>query len=252
MAWTFGPFAAQTCSAQDVYSFGGSGGSASASTTIPLNRLYYRPSVRQSMPDRTRTELQTEPLEDEPIGPPDGEGPYWTMCVRACDGFYFPIRHYAFQRHFKDDSKKCTAACGNEARLFYFPSRTGSAQTMVDLSGRKYADMPNAFAYKTALKPGCGCHPAPWSAEAAARHRLYAQAEDTKARDAKIGSESAASVAPRDTASAIQNSTPDRSSARSAIAERSGETRKRARDVMREDVQRTTYKSRTGWSIFSR
>jgi hypothetical protein len=45
---------------------------------------------------------------------------------------------------------------------------------MVDLSGRSYASLPNAFRYRKALVEGCSCKPAPWSVEEAARHQGYA------------------------------------------------------------------------------
>lgn len=115
--------------------------------------------------------------DEDIIGPPDSGGPYRTMCVRACDGFYFPLRHNARRRNFAQDAKSCRAACGEEARLFYYPVQAGSVQTMVDLAGRPYKSLPTAFGYRKALVNGCSCKPAPWTYEAAARHRSYAEEE---------------------------------------------------------------------------
>jgi hypothetical protein len=64
--------------------------------------------------------------------------------------------------------------CDGEARLFYYPTEGGSPETMVDLAGRSYASLPNAFRYRKSLVAACTCRPAPWSAEAAARHAAYA------------------------------------------------------------------------------
>ncbi|MGL4395879.1 MAG: DUF2865 domain-containing protein [Hyphomicrobium sp.] len=120
--------------------------------------------------------------EDDMIGPPDSGGPYRTMCVRTCDGYYFPVRFNARRRNFSADVRSCRAACGADSKLFYHPVSSGSAETMVDLSGRRYADIPTAFAYRKMLMSGCACKPEPWSYEATERHREYAAAAEDAAR----------------------------------------------------------------------
>lgn len=101
-------------------------------------------------------------------------GRFQTMCVRSCDGFYFPLRQNAVPQNFARDAEACTAGCGAAGRLFYFPVSGGGPETMVDLAGHKYADDPNAFAFRKAISPQCACKPAPWSAAAAAEHERYA------------------------------------------------------------------------------
>ena len=101
-------------------------------------------------------------------------GTYRTLCVRLCDGFYFPIGDGVRRERLYTDSHTCSARCDGGARLFYYPTSGGSPETMVDLSGRRYADLPNAFRYRKALVNACACKPAPWSAQEAARHQGYA------------------------------------------------------------------------------
>ncbi len=128
-------------------------------------------------------------------------GPYTTMCVRSCDGFYFPLRQNANPEYFARDAQTCTSECGSEARLFFFPLHTGNPATMVDLAGRKYADAPNAFAFQRAIAPGCRCKPAPWSKEAAEKHQKYAaeeeahRAEQAAAEAAKVSAAISAAAA---------------------------------------------------------
>ena len=152
---------------QTLFGFGGkpSAQARPAGRSLPAYRFHYR--------DR-RFQREGVP-EDEEIGPPDSGGPYRTMCVRACDGYYFPLRHNAMRRNFAQDIRSCRSACGDEARLFYYPVNGGSVDSMVDLAGQPYKDMPNAFSYRKSLISGCACKPAPWSFEAAARHRRYAE-----------------------------------------------------------------------------
>ncbi len=106
-------------------------------------------------------------------------GTYRTLCVRLCDGFYFPISDGVRRERLNSDSHACAQRCDGEARLFYYSTAGGSVETMVDLTGRRYADLPNAFRYRKALVNGCSCKPVPWSAEEAARHQGYAAAART-------------------------------------------------------------------------
>src|SRR5262245_35005426 len=110
----------------------------------------------------------------EQAQPPEPGPTYRTLCVRLCDGYYFPISGAAPQSRFARDADACSASCGSEARLFYHPNVGGSVEGMVDLTGLAYSALPNAFKYRQALVPGCGCRPQPWSDAERERHRAYA------------------------------------------------------------------------------
>ena len=99
---------------------------------------------------------------------------YRTVCVRTCDGFYFPISEGVRRERLRADADTCSQRCDGESRLFYYPTRGGSPETMVDLAGQRYSAMPNAFLYRKTLVNGCACKPAPWSPQEAARHQAYA------------------------------------------------------------------------------
>lgn len=123
-----------------------------------------------------RAPLPSQPAEaarDADIGPPDEGGPYRILCVRTCDGFYFPIRDGAWHRNFAPDLKFCNASCSSEGKLYYHPVNGGSIDTMVDLEGTPYSAAPHAFAYRKALAKGCSCRAAPWAKEELARHEQY-------------------------------------------------------------------------------
>lgn len=125
------------------------------------------------------------PREDAPANRADS-GTYRTLCVRMCDGYYFPMSGSASRRTFARDAARCSASCGSEARLFYHAASSGDAATMIDLSGRAYSRLPNAFKYRKTLVSGCACKPEPWAASELARHRQYAAAE-TVARSQAAG-----------------------------------------------------------------
>lgn len=116
-----------------------------------------------------------------PFQPPPSEladrGVYRTLCVRMCDGYYFPVSHATSAGNLSRDAERCSAACGGDARLFYHPSQGGDVETMLDLTGRTYGSYPSAFKYRRTLVSGCQCRPQPWTEAEMARHRAYAAAD---------------------------------------------------------------------------
>lgn len=97
-----------------------------------------------------------------------------TMCVRLCDGYYWPMTFDANRSRVGHDAKVCSAACTSEARVFIMP-KAGVAQDMVDQQGRPYAKLANAFKYRKAQTSDCSCRPDPWDGEARARHATFAE-----------------------------------------------------------------------------
>lgn len=89
-------------------------------------------------------------------------GTYRTLCVRTCDGFYFPISYATTGGGVSRDAGKCEASCGSQGRLFYHPNPGGDVGSMVDLTGQAYSVQPFAFRYRKTLVKGCACQPQPW------------------------------------------------------------------------------------------
>src|SRR5256885_1752689 len=86
----------------------------------PYRSLYARPSpypFGYGPPER----------RDDALSRP---GTYRTMCVRLCDGFYFPISGATSGSGLSRDADVCTASCGSEARLFYHPNGGGDVDSM--------------------------------------------------------------------------------------------------------------------------
>ena len=65
-----------------------------------------------------------------------GNGTYRTLCVRTCDGYYFPISFSTTSEYFPADARSCEALCpGTEARLFYYPNPGGGPENMTSITG---------------------------------------------------------------------------------------------------------------------
>jgi hypothetical protein len=118
-----------------------------------------------------------ERLGDERVDGDDDRSPfvtYRTLCVRLCDGYYFPISFATPHERLAGDARACENRCGAMARLFIYANPGGDVAEMTDLEGTTYTKLPTAFLYRTEYIPSCKCQPHPWEAEARQRHHGYA------------------------------------------------------------------------------
>ncbi len=98
-----------------------------------------------------------------------------TVCVRLCDGYYWPISSAAPEDALDRDSKICEQSCSTPALLYFYPGLNGQPEDMVNLKGEPYARLSKAFAYRTTYDPSCKCKPHPWEPDAIAEHARYAR-----------------------------------------------------------------------------
>lgn len=98
-----------------------------------------------------------DPEADEERGPRHGSK---AVCVRTCDGGFFPVSYSARRSNLGDLAEMCTALCPNtETRLFtYVPGR--EIDDAVSSDGEPYTSLPNAGKFKTSFSPACTCRPA--------------------------------------------------------------------------------------------
>jgi hypothetical protein len=101
------------------------------------------------------------PPSNEPIpglpGPMES-GAYRTLCVRTCDGYYFPISYSATQAKFIDDEKVCQRQCpAAEVSLYYHRNPGEDVNQAVSMSGQPYTALPTAFLYRKEYNPACSC-----------------------------------------------------------------------------------------------
>ena len=85
-------------------------------------------------------------------------GTYHTVCVRACDGYYFPISYSTLPNRFADDARACQRLCpAAEAELYSFRNPGEDMEQAVSVSGQPYTALPNAFRYRKEIIAGCSC-----------------------------------------------------------------------------------------------
>lgn len=85
---------------------------------------------------------------------------YRTVCVRACDGFFFPISYQTTRNAFDRDQAICQATCpGAEAKLYAYPNPGGQMEQAQSVDGEPYTKLENAFRYRKEFVSGCSCKP---------------------------------------------------------------------------------------------
>ncbi len=85
-------------------------------------------------------------------------GTYRTICVRTCDGFYYPISFATTQAHFREDEQVCRRMCpASEVILYSYRNPGEEVAQAVSLGGRLYTELPNAFQYRKEYNSACSC-----------------------------------------------------------------------------------------------
>jgi hypothetical protein len=96
------------------------------------------------------------------VANPDGNGApagtYRTVCVRTCDGFYFPISYSTVPSRFPTDAQTCQRLCpGAPVALYTYHNPGEEIDQAVGADGAAYTALPNAFRYRKELVSGCYC-----------------------------------------------------------------------------------------------
>ncbi|MFO1183705.1 MAG: DUF2865 domain-containing protein [Bauldia sp.] len=102
-----------------------------------------------------------------PIYPPNSNfgfsgfdrGSYRTLCVRSCDGYYFPISFATNPSRFGVDAAVCKSLCpGSDVALYVHQNPGQDSEDMVSTTGQPYANQPFAFLYRQSYNPACSCN----------------------------------------------------------------------------------------------
>ncbi len=83
---------------------------------------------------------------------------YRTLCVRLCDGYYFPVSFSTLPNHFQRDSDLCQSQCAAPAELFYHQNPGGAVEQMVSVTSQApYTGLKSAWRYRKEFVSGCSC-----------------------------------------------------------------------------------------------
>lgn len=118
-------------------------------------------------------EPEDEYLESD--GRPRG-GPM-AICVRDCDGGFFPISYSARGANLDDLATMCRALCPNAQVKLYTASQYKGLASALSIDGEAYSDHPNAHKFEKVYDPACGCKPPgqSWAEALADAERIIAE-----------------------------------------------------------------------------
>jgi len=118
-----------------------------------FERLFGGGQAAPPPPDQQQYEMNThrQATENSPR-----YGGSRVVCVRACDGYFFPLP--SNRREGAEDM--CQALCPNTQTLVYFMSGDGVIERAGNREGKPYTELPNAGKYKKSFDPACTCRKA--------------------------------------------------------------------------------------------
>jgi hypothetical protein len=131
------------------------------------------------------------PVPGTPMDNGAPSGTYRTVCVRTCDGGYFPISFATVPARFPDDEKSCKALCpATEAELFVYRNPGEDINQATSINGQAYTSLPNAFQFRSSFNPACACK-APGQTWSDALKSIDEKAEAAQQGDIIVTEESA-------------------------------------------------------------
>ena len=120
----------------------------------------------------------SEDLQEQPLTP-DGETPGTTakpapqeksaspageamaggkaVCVRSCDGAFFPVSYSAGSGRLDQLADLCRALCPNAETTLYTYPVGGEIEQAVSINGARYMDSPTALRYRKTFDSSCSC-----------------------------------------------------------------------------------------------
>ena len=105
---------------------------------------------------------------------------YRTVCVRLCDGYYFPISFSTLPNHFERDAERCQTKCAAPAGLYYYQNPGGAVEQMVAVgSNEPYMQLKSAFRYRKEYVQGCSCKATEYIPEAGAPQQQGSAGDDS-------------------------------------------------------------------------
>ena len=159
-----------------------------ARDTTPPEPASYDPDIQdQPRPAPRKSEIRN-------LGGGDRGGNLQTVCVRTCDGGFFPVSTNTSPASFERDAEVCSMMCpGVETELFYHGVGTQEMSEMVSASGgMPYKEEPYAFKFRGSARKqdkSCGCN-------FSAYYREMMKREAAKANGTDIAPQDQSSTAP--------------------------------------------------------
>jgi hypothetical protein len=184
--------------------------------------------------------LEEDPgqMREAPVHPSDeeggrGQGGSMAICVRACDGGFFPVSYSARRANLSELADLCRAQCPNAEVALYTRSPWRDIETALSVDGEPYSEHPNALKFTKSVDPTCSCRPPgqSWVEALAEAERLLAE----KHRDDLVVSPEKAEELSRPVAARAVKGAPAPSDAWPPATPQKSEARETVREIVGPD-----------------
>ena len=114
----------------------------------------------------------------------DPNGRYRSVCVRLCDGFFYPISFATYSSRLAQEQDQCQSSCAAPAELYVYRNPGQEIEQAISLNGSAYMDLPVALKYRKNYVTGCSCKQAEYNPTEieAANKRAEAEAASQPAK----------------------------------------------------------------------
>ncbi|MCA0424093.1 MAG: DUF2865 domain-containing protein, partial [Proteobacteria bacterium] len=134
---------------------------ASAKADANTDTKARAPAASTPAPDGAVQTTAIDPAITEPAKPKKALGPFrgggnQAVCVRTCDGFFFPVNYEGAK---SDDryAEACANSCPASRTEVYFMPRGGDLRQAATASGERYTALDTAFRYRKERDASCSC-----------------------------------------------------------------------------------------------
>ena len=104
-------------------------------------------------------EISTVPLNGDISQQDAQERSGKALCVRTCDGGFFPMTDHASSRQLSGLDDLCKASCPNTEAHLYMTGPDGSLASATAADGTPYTSLAAAFAFEKKYTASCTCKP---------------------------------------------------------------------------------------------
>src|SRR5262245_20290123 len=128
----------------------------------------------------------------------DPNGRYRSVCVRLCDGFFYPISYATYASQLAQEAQQCQSSCAAPAELYVYRNPGQEIEQAISLNGSAYMDLPVALRFRKEYVQGCSCKQAEYNPTdiEAANKRAEAEAASQPAKGKSKGKVAAKPPAP--------------------------------------------------------
>jgi Protein of unknown function (DUF2865) len=136
------------------------GGTGSRSDLVARYNAYCRNQPRGFFDSLFGTGGGTQsdvPLDTPPEDDQTPRGGSQAICVRRCDGGFFPLNYSARTGNLDTLGELCTALCPNAEVSLYTRNPDNDVGTAVGADGTAYRDLQNAFKFQKTFDSSCTC-----------------------------------------------------------------------------------------------